>query len=84
MPTAPNHLSCQMECKMPFEPGHPIILHPWGCPYLAVIEGHFVPKGVEQFGYSSKDLDIEYNKYSVLLIREQLISVVQVEKRKGE
>jgi hypothetical protein len=48
-----------------------------------VIEGDFVPKGVEQFGRSSQDLDLEYNKYSILLFWEQLVLVVLVEKRKG-
>jgi hypothetical protein len=71
-----------MACKMPFELGNPTILHPWGCPCLVVIEGHFVPKSVEQFGYSSQDLDLEYKKYLMLLIQKQLILVVQVEKRK--
>ncbi len=49
-----------------------------------VIEGDFVPKGVEQFGHSSQDLDLEYNKYLVLLLQEQPILVVLVEKRKGK
>jgi hypothetical protein len=38
-----------------------------------MIEGDFVPKGAKQFGHSSQDLDLEYNKYSML-----------VEKIKGE
>ncbi len=42
-----NHLSCQMVYKMPFQPQHPIVFHPWGCPCLMVIEMDFVPKGVE-------------------------------------
>jgi hypothetical protein len=42
---------------MPFEPQHPIVLHPWGCPCLVVIKGGFVPKGVEQFGRSSQVKD---------------------------
>jgi hypothetical protein len=45
-----------------------------------VIERDFVPKGIEQFGCSSQDLDLEYKKYSVLLIWE----VVPIENRKGE
>jgi hypothetical protein len=48
-----------------------------------VIEGDFVPKGVEQFDHSSQDPDLEYNN-SVLLLQEQPILVVLVEKRKGE
>jgi hypothetical protein len=47
-------------------------------------EGGFVPKGVEQFGCSSQMKDLEYEKYSVFLIWEQLVLVVVVEKRKGE
>jgi len=49
-----------------------------------MIEGDFVPKGVEQFGSSSQDLDLEYKKYLVLLIRKQLVLVVPIENRKGE
>ncbi len=62
-----DHL-CQMACKMPFEPQHPTILHPWGCSCLAVIKGDFVPKGAEQLDHSSQDIDLEYKKYSILLI----------------
>jgi hypothetical protein len=43
------------------------MLHPWGPPCSIVIEGDFVPKGVEQFGHSSQDPNLEYEKYSVLL-----------------
>jgi hypothetical protein len=49
-----------------------------------MIEGDFVPKGIEQFSCSSQDLDLEYKKYSMLLFREQLVLVVLVEKKKGE
>jgi hypothetical protein len=49
-----------------------------------VIEGDFVPKGVQQFGHSSQDPNLEYKKYFVLLLWEQSISVILVEKRKGE
>jgi hypothetical protein len=44
----------------------------------------FVPKGVEQFGRSLQAKDLEYEKYSMLLIQEKTILVVSVEKRKGE
>jgi hypothetical protein len=33
-----------MAYKMPIEPQHPTILHPWGCPCSMAIEGDFVPK----------------------------------------
>jgi hypothetical protein len=57
----------------------------WGCPFSTVmIEGDFVPKGTEQFGCSSQDLNLEYKKDSVLLIWEQPVLVVLIEKRKGE
>jgi hypothetical protein len=49
-----------------------------------MIEGDFVPKGVEQFNHSLEDLNLEYKKYSVLLFWEQLVLVLQFEKRKGE
>jgi hypothetical protein len=49
-----------------------------------MIEGDFVPKGVEQFDHSSQEKDLEYNKYSVLLIREQPILLILVEKKKRE
>ncbi len=78
-----DHLSCQMACKMPFDPQHPTILHPWGS-CLAVIKGDFVPKCVEQFNRSSQDIDLEYKKYLVLLIGKQSILVVLIEKKKGE
>jgi hypothetical protein len=39
-----DHLSCQMACKMPFEPQHPTILHPWGS-CLAVIKGGLCSQG---------------------------------------
>jgi hypothetical protein len=51
---------------------------------MMMIEGDFVPKGIKQFGRSSQDLDFEYKKYSVLLIWEQPVLVVPIEKRKGE
>jgi hypothetical protein len=73
-----------MACKMSSKPQHPIFLHPWGCSCLAMIKGDFVPKGVEQFGRSSQDIDFEYKKYSVLLIGKRPIFMVLVEKRKGE
>ncbi len=59
-------------------------MHPWGCPCSTVIHGDFVPKGVEQFGRSLQAKDLEYEKYSMLLIQEKTILVVSVEKRKGE
>jgi hypothetical protein len=62
-----------MANNMSFKPQHPIVLHPWGCFYSMVIERDFVPKGVEQFGHSSQDPDLEYTKYSVLLFREQRV-----------
>jgi hypothetical protein len=49
-----------------------------------VIEGDFVPKDAKQFDRSSQDPNLKYKKYSILLIREQLVLVVQVEKTKGE
>lgn len=58
MPTPLYHLSCQMACKMPLEPQHSTILHPWGYPCLGVIEKDFVFKGVEQFGPSSQEKDL--------------------------
>jgi len=39
-------------------------------PHLDVIKGDFVPKGTKQFGYSSQYLNIEYKKYSMLLIKK--------------
>lgn len=77
-------LSCQVACKMPSKPHYPTSLHPRDCPCFVVIESDFVPKGIEQFGHSSQDLDLEYKKYLVLLIQEQLVLVVSIEKRKGE
>jgi hypothetical protein len=59
-------------------------MHPRGCPCLVAIEGDFIPKGIKQFDCSSQDLDIEYKKYSVLLIQEQQVLVVHAKKRKGE
>jgi hypothetical protein len=53
-----------------FEPHQLIVLHPRGCPCSTVIEGDFVSKGVEQFDHSSKEKDLEYDKYSMLLIQE--------------
>jgi hypothetical protein len=47
---------------MSFEPQHPTMLYPWGCPCSTMIEGDFVPKGAKQFGHSSQDLDCEYVK----------------------
>ncbi len=76
--------SCQMAYKMPSEPHYPISLHPRDCPCFVVIESDFVPKGIEQFSHSSQDLELEYKKYLVLLIQEQLVLVVPIEKRKGE
>ncbi len=69
---------------MPSEPQHPNVMHPWGCLCSTLIEGDFVPKGVEQIGHSSQDLNLEYKKYLVLLLWEQLILVVPIEKKKGE
>jgi hypothetical protein len=77
-------LSCQVACKMPSEPHYPTSLHPRDYPCFAVIESDFVLKGIEQFGHSSQDLDLEYKKYLVLLIQEQLVLVILIEKRKGE
>jgi hypothetical protein len=47
LPTAFDRLLCQMENKMPSEPQHPTVLQPWGYLCSIVIEGDFVPKGVE-------------------------------------
>jgi hypothetical protein len=69
---------------MPFEQQHPIVLHSCGHPCLAVIEGDFIPKGVEQFGCSSQEKDLGYESYLVLLIWEQLVLVVPIEKIKWE
>jgi hypothetical protein len=49
-----------------------------------MIKKDFVPKGVEQLDCSSQDIDLEYKKYSILLIGKQLILVVLILKRKGE
>jgi hypothetical protein len=49
-----------------------------------VIERDFVLKGLEQFGCSSQDPNLEYKKYLVLLFQEQPVLVVSVEKREGE
>jgi hypothetical protein len=49
-----------------------------------VIRGDFVPKGVEQFGHSSQAKDLEYEKYIMLLIQEEPILAVSIEKKKGE
>ncbi len=73
-----------MAYEMIIEPQDPTILYPWGCPCLVLIQGDFVPKGVEQFGCSSQAKDLEYEKYSMLLIQEEPILVVLIEKRKGE
>jgi hypothetical protein len=73
-----------MAYKMSFEPQHPTIFHPWGCPCSLVIEGDFVPKGIEQLDHSSQEKDLGYKRYSVLLVWEQPVLVVPVEKRKGE
>jgi hypothetical protein len=69
---------------MPFEQQHPIVLHSCGCPCSAVIERDFIPKGIEQFGRSSQEKDLGYKSYLVLLIWEQLVLVVLVEKIKWE
>jgi hypothetical protein len=47
-----------------------------------MIEGGFVPKGVEQFGWWSQKKDFRYDNYLVLLIWEELVLVALVEKRK--
>jgi hypothetical protein len=73
-----------MASKTPFEPQHPTMLHPWDCSSSTVIERDFIPKGLEQFGCSSQDPNLEYKKYLVLLFREQPVLVVPVEKREGE
>jgi hypothetical protein len=73
-----------MASKMPSEPQHPTVLHPWGCPRSMVIKGDFVRKGVEQFGHPSQDPNLEYKTYSMLLFQKQSILVVPIEKRKGE
>ncbi len=44
---------------MPFEPQHPTMLHLWGCLCSMVIEGDFVPKGIEQFSCSSQDPNLD-------------------------
>ncbi len=49
-----------------------------------VIEGDFVPKGTKQFDCSSQDFNLEYKKYPILLIWEQPILVVPIEKKNGE
>jgi hypothetical protein len=48
-----------------------------------MIEGDFVLKGVEQFGRWSQKKDFRYDNYLVLLIQEQLVLVVLVEKKEG-
>jgi len=65
----PNCLLCHMAYKMPFEPQHPTILHPWGCPCSLMIKGTLHPKGVEQFGHSSQEKDFGYERYLVLLVQ---------------
>jgi len=72
-----------MAYKMPFEPQHPTILHPWGCPCSLMIERTLCPKGVEQFGHSSQEKDLGYERYLVLLVQEQPILVVLVKKKGG-
>jgi hypothetical protein len=49
-----------------------------------VIKRDFVLKGIEQFGRSSQDLNLEYKKYLVLLFWKQMVLVVPVEKKMGE
>jgi hypothetical protein len=49
-----------------------------------MIEGEFVPKGAKWFDHSSQDPNLEYKKYSMLFILEQLVLVVILEKKKGE
>lgn len=73
-----------MTYTMPFEPQHPIVLHPRGHPCLAMIEGDFIPKGAKQFSRSSQEKDLGYKNYLVLLIWEQSVLVVLVENKMGE
>jgi hypothetical protein len=70
MPTPLGLLPYQMAYKLPFEPYYLVVFHPWGCPCSMVIEGDFIPKGVEQFSHSSQEKDLGYKRYSMLLIWE--------------